>query len=95
MNALPLIITQCNAIISLSDEAYYSRAWCCVEVLIAQAITRSYKIHRWYEHVQGDNDVGRLRPGPEIELSIADKGLTNETDRSAVLFLERQSKLLA
>ncbi|KAI6122377.1 hypothetical protein EDD16DRAFT_1572188, partial [Pisolithus croceorrhizus] len=32
--ALPMIIAQCNALISLVDDAYHTRAWCSVEVMM-------------------------------------------------------------
>lgn len=96
MNALPLIATQCNAFISLVDHEYYNRAWCCVEAVIAQAITRAFNSHYWYEHVQkGEEGAGALRlAAPDMLVLVADKALTNEVDRPSVLFLERQSKLL-
>jgi hypothetical protein len=31
INALPLIVAQCNAMISLTDATYLTRAWCGVE----------------------------------------------------------------
>lgn len=51
MATLPLILAQCNAVISLVDDTYYDRAWCSVEALLVQTLKKSYGIHLWYEHV--------------------------------------------
>lgn len=50
VSALPMILAQCNAVISLTDDEYYTRAWCSVEVMVAQTLARSYGLHIWYEH---------------------------------------------
>ncbi|KAK4100419.1 hypothetical protein N658DRAFT_473327 [Parathielavia hyrcaniae] len=54
VSALPIIITQCDAVISLVDDTYYNRAWCCVEaMMIAQlrrAVQSQSNLHAWYEH---------------------------------------------
>ncbi|KIK16076.1 hypothetical protein PISMIDRAFT_637576 [Pisolithus microcarpus 441] len=93
--ALPMIIAQCNALISLVDDAYHTRAWCSVEVMMVQTLRRSYNLHMWYEHVPSDSDGGTLREGPiDWQVVMKDKQLTYESDRPKVLFLERQSKLL-
>lgn len=103
VSALPMILAQCNAIISLVDDQYHSRAWCSVEVMMAQTLKRSYNLHLWYEHVLVQPDQNQedgderwiLREGPmNLEVLMADKQLTYEEDRPKVLFLERQSKLL-
>jgi hypothetical protein len=90
-------LAQCNAMISLVDELYYDRSWCCVEVLILQVLRKAYKgLYLWYEHI--DHPTGAeqpLRPGPEnmvIDMSV--KHVTYESDRPKLLFLERQMKLL-
>ncbi|KAI6033700.1 hypothetical protein BKA83DRAFT_4179937 [Pisolithus microcarpus] len=93
--ALPMIIAQCNALISLVDDAYHTRAWCSVEVMMVQTLRRSYNLHMWYEHVPSDLDGDTLREGPiDWQVIMKDKQLTYESDRPKVLFLERQSKLL-
>ncbi|KAK4231023.1 hypothetical protein QBC38DRAFT_382758 [Podospora fimiseda] len=98
VNALPIIIAQCNAIISLTDDEYHSRAWCSVEVMMVQALKKSYNLHLWYEHVispEHKRGSGTLREGPVgLKIVMANKFLTFETDRPKVLFLEKQSKLL-
>lgn len=53
MDALPLAVTQCNALISLVDDTYYERAWCAVEVMLMLALMVSYGIHEWWEHSNG------------------------------------------
>ncbi|GAB1311491.1 hypothetical protein MFIFM68171_01701 [Madurella fahalii] len=105
VNALPMILAQCNALISLVDDLYYTRAWCTVEAMMIQKLKRAYNIHLWYEQVavspresttEHGAKVWHLREGPmDMEITMADKHLTFEEDRPKVLFLERQSKLLA
>lgn len=56
-----MIITQCNAVISLLDDEYYERAWCSVEVMIIQKIKKKHPGYLWYEHVS--------LPASEIPLS--------------------------
>ncbi|KAL2753133.1 hypothetical protein ACRALDRAFT_1036735 [Sodiomyces alcalophilus JCM 7366] len=99
--ALPMILAQCDAMISLVDSEYYDRGWCSVEVIMAQTLRNSYGIHHWYEHLwlpaeSGDGGGGRwqLREAANQEIVMKDKLLTFEEDRSKVMFLERQSKLL-
>ncbi|EEQ85427.2 uncharacterized protein BDCG_08696 [Blastomyces dermatitidis ER-3] len=108
VSALPMILVQCDAVISLFDDLYHHRAWCSVEVMMVQTLRKSYGQHLWYEQVlapqsQGDaDDAGEsrnekwiLREGPiELEIVMAEKRLTFEEDRAKVLFLERQSRLL-
>ena len=103
VSALPMIVAQCNAMISLVDDEYYKRAWCSVEVMIVQTLKKIYNLHLWYEHVplQPDNDREKgngkwtLREGPmDLKVDMTEKRLTFEEDRPKVLFLERQSKLL-
>lgn len=100
VSALPMIIAQCNAIISLSDDQLHERAWCSVESIMIQTLKRVYNVHVWYEQVLDDGTDGIrnciLRDGPmDLRIVMADKRLTFETDRPKVLFLERQCKLLA
>lgn len=100
VSALPMILAQCNAVISLVDEEYYTRAWCSVEVMVAQTLAKNYGLHLWYEHVYDEapekaQSRGTLRQGPlDMEIVMADKLLSFEWDRPKVLFLERQSRLL-
>ncbi|KIH93323.1 hypothetical protein SPBR_04067 [Sporothrix brasiliensis 5110] len=93
--ALPMLVAQCNAVISLTSADYYDRAWCSVEVMMAQVLCRAYGLHAWYEHVVDADSHGTLRPGPmDIEINMAHKVLAFESDRPRILFLERQAKLL-
>ncbi|KAL8723484.1 MAG: hypothetical protein Q9225_000217 [Loekoesia sp. 1 TL-2023] len=102
VSALPMIIAQCDAVISLIDDRYYNRAWCSLEAVMVQTLKESYGLHLWYEHVCLDEDMGKensksfLREGPmALKLSsIAEKELSFEEDRPKLLFLERQSQLL-
>ncbi|KAK3318909.1 hypothetical protein B0H66DRAFT_533415 [Apodospora peruviana] len=102
VSALPLLLTQCNAAISLTDDEYSERVWCSVEVMMAHTLARYYSLHLWYEHVYDDadnnenNEVGWLREGPlDLQINIAERQLSFERDQPKVLFLESQSRLLA
>lgn len=102
VSALPMIIVQCDAMISLVDDNYYNRAWCSLEAMMIQTLKESYGLHLWYEHVPLDEHTGEdskggfLREGPmDVKLSsVAEKELSFEEDRPKLLFLERQSQLL-
>lgn len=103
VSALPMTLAQCDAVISLVDDKYHSRAWCSAEVMMVQTLKKSYDLHMWYEHVCVRSDANEgggdgkwiLREGPlNLEINMAEKQLTFEDDRPKVLFLERQSKLL-
>ncbi len=89
-------LAQCNAVISLVDETYYERSWCCVEILMIQTLRKAYGIHLWYEHNTNPVDATQsLRLGPEdMEIRMSEKKVTYESDRPGLLFLERQTRLL-
>lgn len=95
-----MLLAQCDAVISLVDGDYYSRAWCALEIVMIQTLAKSYQKHQWYEYVRStESDRGgeewTLRPGPlDLNITAADKGLTTEEDRPKIVFLERQTKLL-
>jgi tetratricopeptide (TPR) repeat protein len=98
ISSLPLIIAQCDAIISLVDDTYYSRAWCAVEVLLMQTMAL-YKRHECFEHLLNDpfSDPvnGHLQQRVRsFEVEISDLRVTYESDRPLIAFLVRQSKLL-
>lgn len=82
--------------ISLVDEKYYERSWCCVEVLMIQTLVKAYGIHLWYEHVVDPlHGQESLRIGPlDFEIHMAEKKVTYEEDRPKLIFLERQTRLL-
>ncbi|KLU91294.1 hypothetical protein MAPG_09815 [Magnaporthiopsis poae ATCC 64411] len=94
--ALPMCITQCDAMISMVDDSYYERAWCCVEVLAMQRLQKSYGTHQWweyvYDHEQGKKALRRGRVGREPDIAAAK--VTFDSDRPKLAFLERQVKLL-
>ncbi|KAM0275953.1 hypothetical protein ACHAQH_007254 [Verticillium albo-atrum] len=95
VSALPMVVAQCNAVISLVDKNYYERAWCSVEVMMVQRLKQAYGLHLWYEHAPAAAGVWELREGAlGMGIVMAEKKLTFESDRPKVLFLERQSKLL-
>ncbi|RYN31603.1 hypothetical protein AA0115_g4010 [Alternaria tenuissima] len=91
IDALPLAVTQCNAMISLVDDRYYERAWCAVEFMLMRALFESYGLHQWWEHADGT-----LRKGDIQRIFDVDNlKLTKESlDRPKIDFLIRQSKLL-
>jgi hypothetical protein len=82
--------------ISLIDDKYYTRSWCCVEVKMIQTLKRAYGLHLWYEDLYDfATGQGFLRPGPlGLDVSMADTEVTYEADRPNLLFLERQTLLL-
>lgn len=89
-----MVVAQCNAVISLVDEGYYTRAWCSLEVLMVQTLKRSYGLHLWYEHVSTGDGKWELRPGPmNLQISMSEKKVTMEEDRPKIMFLERQVTL--
>ncbi|KAK4038066.1 hypothetical protein C8A01DRAFT_38026 [Parachaetomium inaequale] len=67
VSALPIIVTQCDAVISLVDETYYERAWCCVEAMMIGGLEcshSSYTVHRWYEHMSADAAAAAAATSP-------------------------------
>jgi len=91
IDALPLAVTQCNAMISLVDGTYYERAWCAVEFMLMRALCKSYELHQWWEHANGTLRKGDM----EQVLNVDNLKLTKEgVDRPKIDFLIRQSKLL-
>lgn len=101
-----MLLAQCDAVISLVDDQYYDRAWCCVEALMIQRLRGSYNIHLWYEQPskrEGADDEDPcmasyeyLREVPmELEIEVTKKKLSYESDRDKITFLERQSYLLS
>lgn len=94
--ALPICITQCDAMISMVDDSYYERAWCCVEVLAMRRLQKSYGMHQWWEYMYDCKQGKRvLRPGrPGREPDVAAAKVTFDSDRPKLAFLERQVKLM-
>ncbi|KAK1246400.1 hypothetical protein MKX08_000202 [Trichoderma sp. CBMAI-0020] len=91
VDALPLAVVQCNAMISLVDDTYYERAWCAVEVMLMRAIVESYGLHQWWEDCDGSFKEGDT----SHVLDVGNLKLTEEKlDRPKIDFLMRQSKLL-
>lgn len=95
-----MILAQCDATVSLTDDNYYNRAWCSLEAMMVNTLRKSYGTHKWYEQTIDVDEVsarryGSLRDGPMgLDIGMADKELGLEEDRPTVLFLERQIKLL-
>ena len=82
--------------ISLVDEHYYSRAWCAAEIMMVQTLRKSYKFHMWYQDVWEETAQGQVlaEVATDVEIDMAQKKVTFESDRPTLLFLERQTKLL-
>ncbi|KAK0668378.1 hypothetical protein QBC41DRAFT_393796 [Cercophora samala] len=97
VSSLPIIIAQSDVVISLQDDEYYDRAWCCVEALMIQTLVLSYRLHQWYEQIPAEDELGRweLRKGKPVgSLGVSKKKLSFEADRTKIVFLERQVRLL-
>lgn len=100
IDALPFAVTQCDAMISLIDETYWTRAWCAVEVMLVTELQRAYGLHSWFEHrlrnPHADSSSGELLPGDlKRSIDVSKLQLTKEDlDRPKITFLTRQSKLL-
>lgn len=99
IQALPLIIAQSDAVISLVDPVYYGRAWCCTEAVMIETLRKSYNLHTWYEqvsvfqHAGGDRWVMK-EAASGFDIVPSTQKLTYEADRARIRFLERQSQLL-
>ena len=97
---MPVFLSQCNTMISLVDDKYLDRACCAVEILIMQTLRENYgaRVFDWQEHTlhrpQQDRIYGRLDKGRQEITEPSKKGLSYESDRSHIRFLERQSMLL-
>lgn len=91
-------MAQCDAMISLVDDRYLTRAWCGVEVLIMQTLRQSSKQHKWYVHTLHKPDHNRIdgvvEHGEDRAVEPSGMDLTHESDRRNIEFLERQSMLL-
>ncbi|KAK8129291.1 hypothetical protein PG999_001671 [Apiospora kogelbergensis] len=74
VNALPMIVAECDAVISLVDNEYYERAWCSVEIAFIQQLRKSYHRHLWYEHVRVSTDVVSGRGKDQYVLREAPTG---------------------
>lgn len=92
VSALPLIIAQCDVVITLQDDTYYDRAWCCVEAMMIKRLKSDYDIHGWFEQVASGGALREAELGSDLDM--AGKKLSYESDRAKVMFLERQAGLL-
>lgn len=87
--------------ISLVDDAFFTRARCAVEVLMMQRL-QSYGHHRYLEHslsasdsMQGSLVVrDRLEELRDIAGNPSKYAVTREEDRASIRYLVRQSELL-
>lgn len=99
IQALPLIIAQSDAVLSLVDPVYYGRAWCCTEAGMVETLRKSYNMHAWYEqvirpqHVDGEPWVLK-EAASGFDIIPSTQAVTYEVDRARIRFLERRSRLL-
>ncbi|KAJ9160688.1 hypothetical protein NKR19_g2977 [Coniochaeta hoffmannii] len=99
INALPVNVTQCNAMISLTDDTYFRRAWCALECSMIQTLVSSHGQHLWYTHkLQApgtDRVFGHLeRCLTRVVVHPAQMPLSVKSDRPKIAFLHKQSILL-
>ncbi|KAH9858735.1 hypothetical protein C2E23DRAFT_880175 [Lenzites betulinus] len=105
VNALPAMLAQCNAMISLVDETYYSRAWCALEVSIVLTLRRTWGMQAWYVYdkdgalAEGRNDPESTGSEPTFaeraqpDLEPSEQQLADEkrrSDRGASATSQRQ-----
>ncbi|KAK3319978.1 hypothetical protein B0T19DRAFT_433467 [Cercophora scortea] len=101
VNALPIIVTQCNAVVSLIDDIYFSRAWCAVEASLINTLVNSHGQHQWCTHTLSSPETDATT-GTLGESTLQDRVATDptklavsvESDRPRVAFLYNQSILL-
>jgi hypothetical protein len=99
VNALPISVTQCNAMISLVDETYFNRAWCAVEASMMQTLVTSYGQHDWYLDKLSSPDFDRVtgvleRSTAKVDVDPSNLPVSVPSDRPIVAFLHKQSILL-
>lgn len=101
-----MTVAQCDAMLCLYDDEFFSRAWCAVEVLMLQTLEDSYGYHKRWEHhlIDPTNDPirgrlvqhNRLQEVRRIEEDDHSFRLSREVeDRPTVRFLARQTRILA
>ncbi|EFX01791.1 hypothetical protein CMQ_8257 [Grosmannia clavigera kw1407] len=103
ISTLPLILVQCDALISLTSNGYYDRAWCTLEVDMARSLIMSYGVHKWFVYDATEMaEIGKgprklyLQSGPiqKLASSLSDKKCSQPSDWPTLIFLERQTQLL-
>lgn len=99
LNALPINVTQCDAMISLVDDTYFRRAWCALESSMMQTLLYSHGQHRWYTHTLHSPETDRIsgcleRCSTRIFADPGKLSLSVESDRVKIAFLYKQSILL-
>ena len=95
INALPLVVAQCNALISIVDADYLSRAWCSVEVLMIQTLRNSYGVHEHWNYDTASGELSEAATIPPIGDDLHGLKLSYpEVDEPTVKYLVRQSRFL-
>lgn len=98
IRALPLIIAQCDAMISIIDCNYPTRAWCAIEVSMMQTLRDSYGMHEHFNYSTDDVGIAQLVRAdtvPPIQDNL--KGLKlsfPDVDGPIVKFLARQIQIM-
>lgn len=95
MSALPLIIAQCDAVITLRDDDYFERAWCCVEALITSTLRDDYHVNAWFEQVPACNGDGAAGSAASTSLALPPLpgGPLKEPRRWQLRYTEPMSKV--
>ena len=106
VNSLAAVIRQVDAVISLVDEEYYTRAWCSVEIAFAQRLRSRNHVPHWFLETsltssRGQGDLSEADYSSVVvhhpELEPGDPSTLNisfEKDRPSVRFLFLQASLL-
>ena len=94
-------LAQCDTLITIEDDQFWDRAWCCVEALMIQILRRRYGRHEWYRYTEapvvesaGVKDWRLVEGAIDDEITMSGKTMTWEEDRDVITFLERQARLL-
>ncbi|KAI0121107.1 hypothetical protein BJ170DRAFT_676421 [Xylariales sp. AK1849] len=96
INALPIIATQCDVMITLNEAGFFDRGWCAVEAALFQTLTQSYKKHKWYEHIPETAHVASSLQefSHRIDNDTSKLEVSCTKDKPTIEFLLRQSKFL-
>ena len=106
VNSLAAVIRQVDAVISLVDEEYYTRAWCSVEIAFAQRLRSRNQVPHWFLETsltssRGQGDLSDADYSSVVahhpERVLGDPNTLNisfEKDRPSVRFLFLQASLI-
>ncbi|KAK9780412.1 hypothetical protein SCAR479_02527 [Seiridium cardinale] len=99
INALPIIILLCNAMISLVEDGFFERGWCGVEAAQMQALMKTYGRHIWYQHQLLHAETDRITDtlkllDREVTHDASKLRVTFESDRPKIEFILKRIRLL-